>query len=170
MAYLYRDQMPCGLPKQPLFGVPQWPVSATPIQSPQIQLAVPEPEINWGQVIVGGLALGLLGYAAYKAFEFGAPTRHCSVCESTSHDRRNCPYDGPRISFSSAIPMSTTCECCGQFAAKHRHHTRGRSDDSDFLDLCDQCHLHCGHKGRFQNLPVKPRSCVFAGQAAFWRM
>lgn len=24
-----------------------------------------------------------------------------------------------------------------------RHHTRGRSDDSDTLDVCGRCHLHC---------------------------
>lgn len=40
-----------------------------------------------------------------------------------------------------------------------RHYTRNRSDLSNYLDLCFDCHLTCGHNGNFQNLPIKPQVC-----------
>lgn len=158
-----------GWPNQRQSVPPQALAFTSANQSPAVQLLVHDPPINWGKVIVGlGLA-SLVGYVAYKALEPETPSRHCSVCDSSNHDRRNCPHDGRRIPFSGTIPRSGLCECCGRYRGKQRHHTRGRSDDSDFLDLCGPCHLHCGHRGNFQNLPVKPRYCVITGRTASWR-
>lgn len=169
MAYIRRNESPAFNSRSPLqLNLPprRFTVSnCTPVQQPLLS----QQPLTLGELILGGLVLGGLGYAAYKAFEPGRATRHCSVCDSTYHDRRSCPHDGPRISFSRSIPMAATCECCGEYPAAQRHHTRGRSDDTDKLDVCATCHLHCGHKGHWQNFPVKPRTCVVTDAPASWR-
>src|SRR5579863_3799644 len=165
MAYVRRDEMPFFNPTlQPRFGF------TAPNYDPAQETIPQQPPVTWGEIIIGGLVLGGLAYIAYKAFS-GADTsaRHCSVCDSINHDRRTCPYDGPRIAFSRSIPMSAICECCGEYPAVQRHHTRGRSDDSDKLDVCVGCHLHCCHNGHWQNFPTKPRNCMFTGGKSIWR-
>jgi hypothetical protein len=170
MAYfVYLNETPFAWPSQQPPALPQPPAFATRAQAPPAQLRPFEPPVGWGKVIVGLGLVSLVCYTAYKAFEPATSTRRCSVCGSVNHDRRNCPHDGRRIPFSGSIPKSRICECCGGNRGKQRHHTRGRSDGSDFLDLCNQCHLHCGHKGNFQNLSVKPRYCVITGRTASWR-
>ncbi len=163
------NQMRVAWPRELPSAIPQ-PIAFTiRTQTPSVQLPVLEPPVNWGETIVALGVASLVGYALYKVFEPEPEIHHCSVCGSANHDRRNCPHDGPRIPLSGAIPKSRFCECCGRKRGTQRHHTRGRSDDSDFLDLCNQCHLHCGHTGRFQNIPVKPRYCVLTSQTASWR-
>jgi hypothetical protein len=65
--------------------------------------------------------------------------------------------------------LNAVCECCGAYAAEQRHHPNGRADNSDRLDLCRECHLHCGHRGDWTGFAVKPRTCVFTGEASLWR-
>jgi hypothetical protein len=172
MAIVWRNQMPVfNLPQQAQFAPVPWSGFTASTQAAAFPTVPQDGSLTWSEIIVGGLALGLLVYAAYTTFsEPEKSARHCSVCDSTNHDRRNCPYDGPRIRFSRTIPMSASCECCGQYPAAQRHHTRGRSDDSDKLDVCHSCHLHCGHKGHWQNFPTKPRVCLFTDAPAFWRI
>lgn len=94
----------------------------------------------------------------------------CSVCESQNHNIRTCPYEGQRIPVGLGIPKSKRCECCGQYGYDiHRHHTRGRADDSDYLDVCRDCHLHCCHDGNTRILPRKPRVCRILNRASWWR-
>lgn len=164
-----REPMAIALPNQPPWVLQRLPVRDVPIEAAEALPTDLGSGINWGKVVWGTVAIGVLGCVVYKTLDADTPTRHCSICDSSTHDRRNCPFDGPRVSFSKAIPMSAACECCGSRQSRHRHHTRGRSDDSDFLDLCNRCHLHCGHKGRFRNLPVKQRYCTLTGRAASWR-
>ena len=77
---------------------------------------------------------------------------------------------GPRIPARSEIPKSKRCQCCGQYGYPiERHHTRGRSDPNDYLDVCRDCHLRCGHDGHLKNLAVKPRYCRVLGGASWWR-
>lgn len=92
----------------------------------------------------------------------------CGICSCEGHNRATCPYDGPRLTIAGA--KSAVCECCGRRGRRiERHHTRGRSDASDYLDICRTCHLECGHRGDFNNLPLKPRICSFTGKASYWR-
>ena len=94
----------------------------------------------------------------------------CGICNSQAHNARTCPHNGKRIAVARAVPKSKRCECCGQYGYEIvRHHTRGRSDDSDALDVCNGCHLHCCHGGNWQNLPIKPRVCRFMSRDSFWR-
>jgi hypothetical protein len=94
----------------------------------------------------------------------------CGVCNSQTHNARTCPYNGKRKRVAVHIPKSKRCECCGQYGyIIERHHTRGRSDDSDALDVCRRCHLHCCHGGNWQHLPIKPRVCRFMDRDSFWR-
>jgi ribosomal protein L31 len=94
----------------------------------------------------------------------------CGVCNSQTHNVRTCPYEGKRRPVGRGIPKSNRCECCGQYGyVIHRHHTRGRADDSDYLDVCNGCHLHCCHDGNTRVLARKPRVCRFMNRDSFWR-
>src|SRR5215831_4250082 len=86
------------------------------------------------------------------------------------HNQTTCSYNGERVTFSGAIPRSPLCECCGKHAKTHRHHTRGRADDSDFLDICTDCHLTCCHDGDFYTIGIKPRVCRIKNRKSFWVM
>jgi hypothetical protein len=170
MAYFVNpNQMPLAWASELPPTIPQPLAFTSGTQPTSVQLPALEPPVDWGKAIVRlGLA-SVAAYALYKVFDPEPSTHHCSICGSANHNRRNCPHDAPRIPLSGAIPKSRICECCGRKRGTQRHHTRGRSDDSDFLDLCNECHMHCGHKGRFQNIPVKPRNCVLTSQMASWR-
>jgi len=79
---------------------------------------------------------------------------------------------GKRIPVGLGLSKSFRCECCGLGLGEleiQRHHTRGRSDDSDYLDLCTSCHLWCGHGGCFKNKARKPRICRLFDRMSFWR-
>jgi hypothetical protein len=92
----------------------------------------------------------------------------CSICGKEGHNAANCPYDGNRVSVAGDKKQKR-CECCGQYGYDiERHHTRGRSDDSDYLDVCFDCHLECCHDGDFQNLPIKPRYCRILDATCHW--
>ncbi len=104
------------------------------------------------------LGAGALGIAWVQSGRTEAH-RICGACGKAGHDRRTCPFDGPRVDFSRAIPRSQYCECCERHGETQRHHARGRSDTSAFLDVCRPCHLYCCHGGSFQNLPIAPRYC-----------
>jgi hypothetical protein len=94
----------------------------------------------------------------------------CSVCNSPNHNARTCPHEGKRKPVAAHIPKSKRCMCCGQYGYTIvRHHTRGRSNDTDALDVCVDCHLQCGHEGNWQNLPIKPRVCRILDRDSFWR-
>lgn len=141
-------------------------------QLPAAQPAVQDPPVSGAALLIGGLALVGLGYAIYSALsEDSEPTRRCSGCGSSSHDRRTCGYVGEPRHFSRSIPRAKRCECCGKYGYEtHRHHPRGRADDSDWLDVCNGCHLQCCHKGDYNNFATKPRFCLFTGNTAFWRL
>lgn len=94
----------------------------------------------------------------------------CGVCGTRGHNILTCPYDGPRKNFSKSIPKSKRCECCGSYRYDtERHHSRGRADNSDFLDVCNGCHLNCCHDGDTQVLARKPRVCRYTGRESYWR-
>lgn len=142
------------------------------IQSPLFAEQVPDQPCSLTERLVVGVGLvGLLCLltSAFSELTRSQPERACSVCDQRGHDRRTCPYDGPRQRFSSALQKSRRCDCCGQYGyAIKRHHTRGRADTSDGLDMCDACHLRCGHEGDFGNLPIKPRFCRILDRSSFW--
>jgi hypothetical protein len=95
----------------------------------------------------------------------------CRVCGKNEHNVLRCPLAGQRIRFSTSIRKSKRCECCGQYGYSiERHHTRGRSDPSDYLDVCHDCHLECGHGGNWKNAPMKPRKCWVLGGDSYWRV
>lgn len=97
-----------------------------------------------------------------------ATEQTCSVCRRAGHNRLTCPYAGKRINFSTSIAKSRHCECCGRGGKTDRHHTRGRADDSDFLDVCADCHLNCCHDGDFYTVGIKPRVCRMTNDRSFW--
>ena len=145
----------------------QWNVPAC-IQPPiPVQ---PRAEANpLGKILLVGAALAGVGWILSELTD-GSPQRACSVCGRTGHDRRNCPFDGARMSFAMTIPKSRRCQCCGQYGySTQRHHTRGRADASDRLDVCSDCHRDCCHDGSFQNLASKPRICRVLDRPSFWR-
>jgi hypothetical protein len=111
------------------------------------------------------------GFAILAALPDSAPAEPtCGVCGRPGHNRTSCPHNGPRVHFSRAIPKRRRCDCCGQAKyKKYRHHPRGRSDDSDFLDVCYDCHLYCCHDGDFHNIGIKPRDCRVLNRPSFWR-
>jgi hypothetical protein len=115
------------------------------------------------------IGAGLLLAAIVEDSESGRSGPTCSVCGVPGHNRVTCPHYGQRVAFSRSIPHSSYCECCGQSSNTHRHHTRGRADDSDFLDVCTGCHLTCCHDGDFNNIGIKPRTCRFSGRQSCWR-
>lgn len=159
MAFVRRDQ----LFPPPHIGFQQRTPVVIPI--PAIQFVQQPQSFPWAEILVGGL----LAYGAYKVFIEPAPAvKRCSACGKTTHTISNCPKVGPRAHFRGD-PLSAICECCGQYAAEQRHHPNGRADNSDRLDLCRDCHLHCGHKGDWMGFAVKPRICVFTGGVSAWR-
>lgn len=94
----------------------------------------------------------------------------CVVCGRAGHNIKTCVYEAKRVRVAPEIAKSKRCECCGSYRYPiQRHHTRGRGNASDFLDLCGDCHLHCGHEGNMQNLPIKPRFCRITGNNSRWR-
>jgi hypothetical protein len=129
-----------------------------------------QPSPSPGAVLFG-LALGaLVLYALFGGTQTNELERTCAACGRSGHDRRTCSHAGPRISFSRATPKSRRCRCCGRYRqGTERHHTQGRSSIWDYLDLCDDCHLACGHEGDFRNLAIKPQFCRVTGHDAFWR-
>jgi len=124
------------------------------------------PQLEWWKplLVIGGL------FALDAVLdELDSPVeRTCSVCGISGHNRLTCPHDGQRVNFSRAIPRSSHCECCGQPSKTHRHHTRGRADDSDFLDVCTGCHLTCCHDGDFNTIGIKPRVCRVRNRRSSW--
>ncbi len=93
----------------------------------------------------------------------------CGICGKDGHNAKTCVYDAKRTQVGKGIGKSKRCECCGKYGYSiERHHTKGRGDDSDFLDLCFDCHLECGHGGNFHNLPRKPRACRITGNSSSW--
>lgn len=123
-------------------------------------------EIPWGTLLLGGLAV--LGIALLTSKGEPKP-RYCGACGRSGHNRTNCPYAGPRVNFSRAIPKSRRCECCGQSRYEtQRHHPRGRADVSDRLDLCGDCHIHCGHNGDYHNPARKPQVCRIMNRPSAW--
>ena len=94
----------------------------------------------------------------------------CGVCGTPGHNAVTCYHNGPRVSFSKEHRKSKRCECCGLYGYQiQRHHTRGRGNDSDYLDVCLDCHQHCCHEGNFQNIGIKPRVCRVVGGISYWR-
>jgi hypothetical protein len=93
----------------------------------------------------------------------------CGTCGAWAHNAATCPHEGVRAPFSSVTSKSRRCECCAQYGYEiQRHHTRGRGDDSDYLDVCRDCHLECCHGGDFNNLPIKPRFCRITDNTSYW--
>lgn len=94
----------------------------------------------------------------------------CGVCGVNGHNVTTCPHSGQRTVFPATVTKSRRCECCGQYGYDiQRHHTRGRADNTDFLNVCEDCHLECCHDGEFSVLPVKPRYCRITEKPSFWR-
>jgi hypothetical protein len=172
MAYVRRDQMPVfSQTRRPQFNPAQWPGFVAPSQAPPAQIVPPEQPVSPAGFLLGGLAvLGVVGLICAAASQPENSKRRCTGCGSTSHDRRTCNHTGKRRHFPRSIARSKRCECCGKYGYDtHRHHPRGRSDDSDWLDVCNGCHLQCCHKGNFNNFATKPRFCLFTGQDSYWR-
>lgn len=168
MPYFRRDQIPVFTkPQQPQFDPasrPGYPATTRPVASMEAPLS----PIGF---VLGLAVVGIFGLICADALADNKPERRCTGCGGTGHDRRTCGYTGQRRHFSRSIPRSKRCECCGKYGYDiQRHHPRGRADDSDWLDVCNGCHLHCCHKGDFNNLATKPRSCQFTGQDSYWRI
>ena len=93
----------------------------------------------------------------------------CGVCGAWGHNAVTCPHEAQRANFSSSASKSRRCECCGQYGYEiKRHHTRGRGDNSDYLDVCLDCHLKCCHLGDFQTPAIKPRVCRITDKTSYW--
>lgn len=138
-------------------------VFVRPLQPPQQQ------GISFGQFLAGAAVVGAVLWGVAEMFSPATRQRMCGVCGRPEHDRRTCSYDGARVGFPRSIPKSGQCECCGSSRYEtQRHHTRGRSSLSDFLDVCFDCHLGCCHGGHFQNLGSKPRACRVTGNRSLW--
>ena len=127
-------------------------------------------DISPGEFLTGAVVVGLTLWGLAELLSpDGALPRTCGACGRGGHDRRTCPYEGKRVSFDRSIPKGHQCECCGSSRYEtQRHHTRGRANPSDFLDVCFDCHLTCCHGGHFQNLGVKPRVCRETGNRSVW--
>jgi hypothetical protein len=155
--------------QRPFFGhlAPQFDLSQRPgvraAGQPASVQNVPQPP-TLGQIILSGLVLFGVGYIAYKVlFEPKRSSLHCSECGRTSHTARNCPFTGERRRVSSSAEKTGQCECCcGWFRKTQLHHYRGRADDSKSMEMCHECHLHCGHNGHTQNFAIRPRYCRLA--------
>lgn len=135
----------------------------TPPEPRPVAYVTPQ-SLTLGQIVIGGLVLCGIGYIAYKVFfEQEERPRHCSECGRTSHTARNCPFSGVRRRFSSSVEKTGWCECCDNWFPKTQlHHYGGRADDSKAMEMCHECHVHCGHNGHTQNFATKPRYCRFA--------
>lgn len=93
----------------------------------------------------------------------------CGICGAWGHNKARCPYNATRTHFSASDAKMKRCECCAQYGYEiQRHHTRGRGDNSDYLDVCSDCHLDCCHGSDFNNLPIKPRVCRITGNESYW--
>ncbi len=94
----------------------------------------------------------------------------CGLCGAWGHNIVTCSHNAKRTRVAPTIAKSEWCECCGRSGLDIvRHHTRGRGDDSDFLDVCRTCHLYCCHAGDFNNFAIKPRVCRITGDDCYWR-
>jgi hypothetical protein len=126
--------------------------------------------VSLGEFLVGATIVGLAVWGVAELIGQEAPLRICGACGQAGHDRRTCPHDGPRLNFSRSLPRGRRCQCCASPRYEmQRHHTRGRSNLSDFLDVCLDCHLECCHDGDFRNLGRKPRTCRQTGNISAWR-
>jgi len=152
---------------------PHWIYTQQPHRDMRPVSQIPQPPsqtISFGEFLVGATIVGALIWGVGELFGADESSqRTCGICGREGHDRRTCPYDGERLGFSSTIPKSRRCECCGSSRyGTERHHTRGRSSVADFLDVCFDCHLTCCHGGHFQNLGTKPRKCHVTGNRSLW--
>lgn len=142
---------------QPSYVRPPVPLPLTPQQPPW-----------WTHPVV--IAGGFLALLALADSFSDPPVRACGICGSPGHNRTTCPHGGQRKHFSRVTPKSSYCECCGHSCPRlHRHHTRGRQDVSDYLDVCYDCHLDCCHEGSYTNLAKKPQVCRVIDRQSFWR-
>lgn len=122
--------------------------------------------VDWALVISGLMLLGIAALTSQTEPE----EKCCGACGRPRHNRATCPHAGSRVNFSPSIPITRRCGCCGQTRyATERHHPRGRADISDRLDLCRDCHMHCGHDGDFRNPARKPRICRVLNRPSAWR-
>lgn len=93
----------------------------------------------------------------------------CGVCGIEGHTRSTCVYDGPRINLNLLVQKGSVASVAGHIGTQlNGHHTRGRADYSDYLDVCIDCHVECCHDGDFYNLPRKPRVCRITGNRSWW--
>ncbi len=153
---------------QRVFSHTSLPWNGAPVFIRSVTPAPPAQGISLGELLVGAAVVAAV--ICGTAELVGVPAhRTCGECGRAGHDRRSCPHDGERISFSRAIPRSNRCDCCGSSRyGTQRHHTRGRSVISDFLDVCFDCHIECCHGGHFHNLGAKPRTCRIADNRSLW--
>lgn len=94
----------------------------------------------------------------------------CGVCGKIGHNVQTCKYNAKRTRVAPGKPKNKRCECCGNYGyAIERHHTKGRGDNSDYLDVCNGCHLDCAHGDNTRNLAIKPRYCRYTGEDSYWR-
>ena len=67
-----------------------------------------QPSPSLGEVIVGAAVVGLALWGVAELLSSNTDARRaCGVCGRMGHDRRTCPYDGERASFSRSIPSWT---------------------------------------------------------------
>lgn len=92
----------------------------------------------------------------------------CGIYGALGHNKATCLHNAHRLHFSPSDPKRKRCECRAKYGYKiQRNHRRGRGDNSDYLDVCSDCHLDCCHGGHFNNLPIKPRVCRFTGKNSY---
>ena len=93
----------------------------------------------------------------------------CGVCGGFGHEAQQCPHKRAPIRLTAG-GKNKRCRCCGQHKSDiERHDTLGQGNDSDFLELCLECHLNCCHDGDFHNAGRKPLVCCFTGHSSYWR-
>lgn len=159
---IFRRHEPFFSHEVPKLDLSQWS-GIRPAGQPASSQTAPQPP-TLGQIILGGLVVFGVGYVLYKVlFEPQKRPLHCSECGRTSHSARNCPFTGDRRRFPSSAEKTGWCECCGsRFSKTQLHHYGGRGDDSKSMEMCHECHVHCGHNGHTQNFAIKPRYCRIA--------
>jgi hypothetical protein len=162
MNHIHRTQVPFLVEQAPQLDFSHWQGSTTPERPPVAHSTLQQP--TFGQMVLGGLVLLGVGYIAYKVlFQSENRTRHCSECGRKSHTARGCPFILDRRRFASSVEKTGWCECCSRWFPKTQlHHYGGRADDSKAMEMCHECHVHCGHNGHTQNLATKPRYCRVA--------
>ena len=162
MNRIHPTQAPFSAEQAPQFDFSHSQGITTPEQQPVAHLTLQQP--TFGQIVLGGLVLLGVGYIAYKVlFQPEKRTRRCSGCGRTSHTARSCPFILDRRCFVSSVEKTGWCECCGRWFLKTQlHHYGGRADDSKAMEMCHECHVHCGHNGHTQNLATRPRYCRVA--------